>query len=471
MEACGYLSRAFAAHPDHGGIASELMNLIAASRNAAALADSFSAVLSKAWVSAPDPVAMHRLLNALAPDDLDRAARIIRDYYRDGGGNADIFIGPIRTVRDWASLTQTPLIEIGEIERIPYRPPVVHGSPASSEIKYGQSNKPYLVEIADARVFSHINLIVPPDGSALSDDAGHEKFGQYISFEYERKLALRRGDRLLLDQSTYRTRKIGPAALLSGLGSESFGHWLPEYLPRIEYFRHHPDFAKLPIVLDADMPKAHFEYLRHMVDNEFILMQPGESLISDRLLVASSPTFLPVHSTVELLTPPSVPGMSPRALQFVRNEMLTGADVRPYRRLFLSRANMQWRRMLNESEVVEALTKRGFEVVHIENMGAAEQVEIFRQAEWIVAPNGSSLLNLIFADPSANVLVLSQPNLYNWGAFQGPMEVLGYRPLFVCGVNVTDMERKHSDYTVAPEQIIAALDSMGLPPVEHRGGA
>jgi hypothetical protein len=79
------------------------------------------------------------------------------------------------------------------------------------------------------------------------------------------------------------------------------------------------------------------------------------------------------------------------------------------------------------------------------------------------------LLNLIFADPSANVLVLSQPNLYNWGAFQGPMEVLGYRPLFVCGVNVTDMERKHSDYTVAPEQIIAALDSMGLPPVEHRG--
>jgi capsular polysaccharide biosynthesis protein len=95
-------------------------------------------------------------------------------------------------------------------------------------------------------------------------------------------------------------------------------------------------------------------------------------------------------------------------------------------------------------------------------MSADEQIELFQEAEWIVGPHGSALLNIIFASPAAKILVLSQPNLFNWGAFQGPMEVLGYRPLCVCAEYATHPDKKHSDYRLSPERLVEALEFMGL---------
>jgi capsular polysaccharide biosynthesis protein len=123
---------------------------------------------------------------------------------------------------------------------------------------------------------------------------------------------------------------------------------------------------------------------------------------------------------------------------------------------------MQWRRLINEAEVEAALVSVGFETVYLERMNAAEQVSTFENAEWIVAPVGSALLNMIFADPAAKVLILSQPNLFNWGTLQGPMEALGYKPLFVCGERANDENYKHSDYRMSPGLVMSALRGMGF---------
>lgn len=123
---------------------------------------------------------------------------------------------------------------------------------------------------------------------------------------------------------------------------------------------------------------------------------------------------------------------------------------------------MQWRRMINEAEIEAGLAKAGFETVYLENMGVEEQIRLFRQAEWIVAPNGSSLLNLVFSDPGVKVLILSQPGLFNWGTFQGPMHRLGYNPVWLCGEDVTLPGEKHSDYRVPFPQVREALKEMGL---------
>jgi hypothetical protein len=462
-EACRHLNKAFIIRPDCHETFSHLIGTIAVSRDVVELAETYSHSLSQGCISLADSVALHRFLSAVAASQgLERAADIYRQYYIDAGYSPKVVVGSIRSVRSWAALTRVPLLEAGEIEEIPFKPPVVYGSPAPTGVLYGQSNKPYVAEIADVRVFSHSSVILASDGTMLSDDAAHERFGEYVSFEYERRLALRQGSQLILDLTRYKEKEIEAGIFLAGLGSEHFGHWFPEFLPRIEFFRQHPDFGKLPIIVDSDMPKSHFQYLRRLVDNELILLGADESLRCRRLLVASSPTFLPVHLTLESLKPHDVPGMSPRALQFLQKALSPKNVVKPHRRIFLARANMQWRRLINESEVVAALVKLGFEVVRIEDMSAADQIDLFHQAEWIVAPNGSALLNIIFADTSAKVLALSQPSLFNWGAFQGPMEVLGYRPVFVCGEYAADENKKHSDYSIPPGSVEKALQDMGL---------
>lgn len=470
-DACRYLSKALAICPDHQDSRALLTSTILTSRNLPELAKQNSNVLFKACAATDDRRTLNMLLRAVAPsEDLERAADELSKIYLTAGYTPEFAIGPIRTVRDWANLSHAPLLEVDEIETIPFREPAVYGRPASSDIMYGYSNKPYVAELSNVRVFSHSSNILTSEWTILNDDAGHERFGGLVSFEHDRRLVLRQRDRLLLDLTHYKERKIDAAVFLAGFGSENFGHWFPEFLPRIQFFRQHPEFEKLPIIVDADMPESHFQYLRGLVNNDFILMQADESLACNRLLIASSPTFLPVILTVESLKPHDVPGMSPRALQFLKDELSPPEAAQPHRRIFLARKNMQWRRLTNENEVAEALVKLGFEIVHLENIDAAGQIEIFQQAEWIVAPNGSALLNIVFASTSAKVLVLSQPNLFNWGAFQGPIGALGYRPLFVCGEQATDRNKKHSDYSVSPALVTEALEYMGLPlPAQNEG--
>ena len=123
---------------------------------------------------------------------------------------------------------------------------------------------------------------------------------------------------------------------------------------------------------------------------------------------------------------------------------------------------MKWRLLLNEDEIEHTLSGLGFETVFTEEMTVSEQIDIFQQADCIVAPNGSSLLNLIFAAPSVKLLVLAQPNLHNWGTFQGPMESLGYSPLWVSGDYVHAEDQKHSHYHVPVERIVDALSFLGV---------
>ena len=123
---------------------------------------------------------------------------------------------------------------------------------------------------------------------------------------------------------------------------------------------------------------------------------------------------------------------------------------------------MKWRRLLNEEEIAADLSKFNFEIIFIEELTVSEQIKLFQQAEWIVAPNGSALLNLVFADTSVKLLVLTQPNLFNWGTFQGPMDSLGYQSVCVCGEYAVSEEQKHSDYHISVQHIRKALAYFGM---------
>ena len=374
----------------------------------------------------------------------------------------DIVVLPLRTVRDWASIVGLPLLEVGEEEKIPFKFPHVFGSPANSEIIIALSNKPYVAEIPNARVFSHSSIILTSDGTALSDSGAHPRFGRDVSFMYETIVFRREVDTLLVHFCEFKTREIEEGILLSGLFSNYYGHWLPEFLPKLQFLQQHPDFANLPLIVDSGMPQSHFDHLRRLCHNPLILLQPNESLRCRRLLVAPSPTFFPAELLPNNIPVQEMPGLSPQAMRFLRGE-ITHHTKYCKKRLFLARKNMKWRRLLNEDEITVDLNALGFETVFMEEMTINNQIDLFQQAEWIVAPNGSALLNLIFADPqNVKLLVLTQPNLFNWGTFQGPMDELGYQSMCVTGDYAEAEDQKHSDYRVPVKKIREALFSWGM---------
>ena len=407
---------------------------------------------------------LRHLTEAVAMVDGIQAAAM--EYADRSGGNgrkSHIMVAEIRNIREWAGESGLHVLEAGDTEVIPHQTPVSWGNSPAAEIHRVKCEKPCVAELTRARIFGAAGIVLTHDGTALSETAGHPQFGRFVNLADGGLIVTNAGGQVLLDTRGYETREIEEGILLAGSASNAFGHWLPDFLPRLQFLRQHPDFERLPIIVDEKMPQAHFEHLHRLAGNPLIKLKRGESLICGRLLMASSPSFTPVHLFPNDIPCHEIAGLSPRALRFLRNEPdVCHRDEARTGRWFLGRRGMKWSRLLNEAEIGAELASFGFETIYLENMGMEEQIEVFRRAEWIVAPNGSALLNLVFADPGVKLLVLSQPDFFNWGSFQGPMRALGHDPVWLCGGNVVAAGRKHSDYQVPVRKIREVLQDMGL---------
>lgn len=71
-------------------------------------------------------------------------------------------------------------------------------------------------------------------------------------------------------------------------------------------------------------------------------------------------------------------------------------------RLYVERAGL--RGVANAGEVREHMERLGFTTIRLEGMSLLEQVRRFASAEFVVAPHGAGLSNLIFSPPSARVI-------------------------------------------------------------------
>lgn len=415
---------------------------------------------------------------AIQPNDESTAREFLALEFETGGVDAaaqalalmperhSAKVCPVLSVPDWAQRNGLQLLDSGDIETIPYTAPKVWGSTAPEQKLSSQGNKPYVAQLPNVRIYSSCSFILTDDSHVLSDLAGHPRYGNMVSFQGQPPVWAFGEGKVLLDTSAYCEQEIEGGIYLAGLASNAFGHWIPEFLPKLEFLMQHPDFASMPIIVDEGMPPSHFDYLRRITNNPLIVLPPGTCFICQRLLVAPTPTFYPVHLKRNTIPQHEIGALSPRALRFLRASAGGVPAEAPKRRIFLGRRNMQWRRLLNEKEIAEELGRLGFDYVFPEDLDLVQQIALFNSARWIVAPNGSSLLNLIHAQPSTRLLILAQPHLYNWGNFQGPMEALGYRPLFVCGEDALSLG-KHPDYDVPLPRILRALAEMGLDRAEE----
>lgn len=397
-----------------------------------------------------------------AAQGVEAAAAEYAEHCAKVGRAVEIAVARISTVPAWATACGQGLLDCGDPEEIPFEEPQFWNKPPSPERHTATTWRPYVAEVTGARILSGCGFVLTPDGAALNDLAGHPRFGSYVGFNHEEAVLGKTPGEVLLDLSGFQTREIDAGSLLAGSASNAFGHWFPDILPKLQFLQQHPDFESLPIIVDDAMPQSHFDHLRRFADNPLIRLKAGELLICRRLLVASPPSFCPVEILPNEIPVAEWPGLSPRALRFLQGGAARPAGGPAVGRFFLGRRKMKWRRLLNEDEIVGELVKLGFEAVYPEEMDAAAQIALFQRAAWIVAPNGSALLNLIFARPEVKLLILSQPGLFNWGTFQGPMRSIGYDPVWLWGENAAAGDDKHADYSVSVRDIGQALSEMGL---------
>lgn len=394
----------------------------------------------------------------------DWAARLF-----DAGQHGDLPPGvvsaPVSSVRAWLASTGSTAEFVGPVETIQLETPPVFDEPGAERFKASlEGYTRYACTLRDATIFANSSIVLTHDGVALNDTIADARFGRFLGLSHEKIVLRRHEERLLLDVGNYQLDEIEAGIMLSGAASEHFGHWVPEYMCRLAYLERHPRFAELPIIVDSGMPVQHLQYLRLLVANPIVQFAPGRALRCRELIVGSPSTFFPVHLVEGHAVPPEHHGGLPTdGLRFIRDRVLqrlppTGPGTR---KLYLPRKGRAWRRLLNEEEVSSALAAEGFEILFPEELSLEEQVRMYQSAKVVVAPNGSSLLNAMFASTDLQLVVLSQRGLFNWATFYGPMRELGYDMTFVCGDEETD--QKHGDYRIPLSRVLEALRATARP--------
>jgi capsular polysaccharide biosynthesis protein len=81
-------------------------------------------------------------------------------------------------------------------------------------------------------------------------------------------------------------------------------------------------------------------------------------------------------------------------------------------KIYVSRKNSK-RALPEEAQLEDLLRSQGFFIAHLESMAWTDQISLFQGADVVVAPHGAGLANLVFTNPGALVIELTNGYHYN----------------------------------------------------------
>jgi capsular polysaccharide biosynthesis protein len=431
-------------------------------------------VIVREWGTVPQNAAIAKLLWAVvhaagAKEEAWIAACLAKDGPLNGLDTQRLGLAPkgatydLLPMREWAQRTGASLVDVGQAEPIPWQTPRIFDAkgltPEGPQHSWN-ALVPYVAELRDATIFAK-SAVVTVGTTAFHDAATHPTLGRFTSLEHDRSILLQGRHHIVLRRDEQKIAPYPGGFYLGGLNADAFGHWVPEYLPKLFFFERHSAFHQWPLIVEESMPPSHFDYLAALTDRPLVRLAPGTGLRCQRLFYAPTPTFHPP----EVFNVPDLPfneicAFSQKALHEMRARVLAKIDgpSPAGKRFYLTRRAMRWRRLLNDADVAAYLESQGFAIIAPETLSFADQVRLFRNAEIIVAPIGSSFENLVFAPQGVKVLVLSQKNLFNSNPYYSMMRGVGADPLFVCGDEADPF--KHADFIVPLDRIRAALQQI-----------
>lgn len=325
----------------------------------------------------------------------------------------------------------------------------------------------YVARFKDCLTFPRSNLVL--QGSRLIYDlAAHPNSGVADikdGVNPDQIMMAVYGTKRALVEEPAKAQTLDAGLMMFGLQSKNYGHWLLEFAPRMLWFNDRACPSGLPICIDDHMPETHRQIIELLDERDRpILPLPPQATRFRELGVAPVPIFFPFDSrpgmpVYDAIWPADILGAMRRAVL----ERLTARGVnlrRSGRKIFLSRSGFVQRQLLNEAEIIDTLTKEGFEVVYPEKLSFAEQVMIYHTADTIVGSASSALTNCIFCNVNAKVVALiHEHRSFNFRGYDSMITSSGAQLLFIRGANgeSNGLHEFHSNYFIDKSSLQKAL--------------
>ncbi|RMH41573.1 MAG: glycosyltransferase family 61 protein [Gammaproteobacteria bacterium] len=327
-----------------------------------------------------------------------------------------------------------------------------------------------IIELSDVGVVGGTELIDLGDGRVLYDEIAYgnpDRFGCKCFGIIPRQAfglflpAFHKG-RLLVSTILDTKQKIPVGIHLCKDHSGNYFHWLFECLPRAVLSLRDPRYEGIPLIVDAHLPSQNLEALKQISgDREIHTIERRHQIWVDRLIYPGVLSYTHDYYGVDARADDFL--VAPEAISLLREAFVpTGTSNPQKKRIFVARDRASYRRLRNEKEIHQALTRLGFIIVRPETMTFTEQVDLFSEAEVIVGPTGAGMSNMIFAPEGCKVVVLAAATkAANHYLFSQVGQHAGHELMYVEG-RALRPNQLHSDYHVSPREVLAALEEMGV---------
>ncbi len=215
----------------------------------------------------------------------------------------------------------------------------------------------------------------------------------------------------------------GRLAVLAAPGSSRYFHWLLDTLPRINLLQElQPD----KIYLRGKQPFVRESLEKFGFDTKDFLRSRKYAHWSADTLVGVTPLANPGCVTLEVVN-------------LLRS--LVEKKMGSRRRIYISRNDAGYRRVLNEASLLNYLDRYGFERILLSQLSFSDQLELFATADVVLAPHGAGIANVVFSPPGCTVIEL-MPEDYVNTCFWCLSEMCGHNYFCIGGVQTVG-KRNH----------------------------
>ena len=288
---------------------------------------------------------------------------------------------------------------------------------------FGQSLSPYLDQ--DMKSDGHETWIANIESGRIDTDKGssiavynrHQELLGDVSFQFVKKPEGGFDHGPVRQNNVFRRPYLSTpkrihgtvfSLLTGGGGNANFYHWFVDVLSRLAVLTHSPWSRQVDYFL---VPNTALPFQLESLE---LLGIPKEKVINgmdfphiqaDRLIVASHPRTTTYHI--------------PRDLTDFLHEAFADLSIEEdpaladHQYLYINRGDAPKRKVLNEPDVEIALKKLGFQSLSLSDYSLKQAIQLFRNAEMIVAPHGAGFTNLLFCNPGTRVLELFSDKFVN----------------------------------------------------------
>jgi len=194
------------------------------------------------------------------------------------------------------------------------------------------------------------------------------------------------------------TEEIDVAFSACTVWSNNYFHWILDILPKLEALDvYEKETGVKPVILVGKNIPVFAEDLLNMVGANYKKINSYKYHVNKLVVPTTRRERGYIH---------------PSAIKYLGG--LFEYDKMTSKKIYISRRYADKRKVINENALCEVLLDDGYACITPEKYSMKEQIGIFRNAEWIIAPHGAGLANIAWCiNPDVRIMELVTPDYSN----------------------------------------------------------